>query len=264
MPQTEWGWLISEDELQSWILQNDDKILLINKPALVVCHPSKNGPCSSLVGACRELLELETTRLVARLDRETSGIILFAQDKLTARSLQMALERRAVSKTYIAILDGALEQAMEVDGDIGPDKKSIIHAKNCVKTDGKRQSAITRFTPLRVSSDKRYTLARIEPLTGRKHQIRVHAQHIGHSIIGDKLYGPNENHFLDFIENGWTESQAAELPINRHALHAYRMTFHLDEGAKSFTAPLTPDLARFCEQHLDLSEEQTEILIENA
>lgn len=264
MPQTEWGWLISEEELRSWILQHDDKVLLINKPALVVCHPSKNGPCSSLVGACRELLDLETTRLVARLDRETSGIILFAQDKLASRTLQMALERRAVSKTYIAILDGALKEAIEVNADIGPDKKSIIHAKNCVKTDGKRQSAITRFTPLFVSQDKRYSLASVEPLTGRKHQIRVHAQHIGHSIVGDKLYGPDEKHFLDFIENGWTENQAAELPLNRHALHAYRMVFHVEDGAKTFTAPLTPDLLKFCAENLGLSQAQTESLIENA
>jgi len=257
MPQTEWGWLISQEELESWILQRDDKILLINKPALVVCHPSKNGPCSSLVGACRELLGLETTRLVARLDRETSGIILFAQDKLAARTLQMALERRAVSKTYISILEGELAEEILIDADIGPDKQSIIHAKNCVKTDGKRQSAVTRLTPLHIAPDKRFTLARVEPKTGRKHQIRVHSQHIGHSVVGDKLYGPDERHFLDFIENGWTDAQAAALPLHRHALHAYRMTFHLEDGDQSFTAPLTQDLLGFCQTHLSLTPEQT-------
>src|SRR5690606_24960511 len=138
-----------EDELRNWILAEDDDTLLVNKPALLVCHPSKHGPWSSLAGACRELLGQERSHLVSRLDRETSGIVLFAKHRAAARSLQMALERRQVRKTYLAILEGELAQEIEVDAALGPDKRSIVHSKTAVKTDGRRQEAQTRFTPLR-------------------------------------------------------------------------------------------------------------------
>lgn len=252
MPITDWGWEIAQDELNSWIIQDDNDVILINKPALVVCHPSKKGPWSSLVGACREGLGYERIHLIARLDRETSGIILLAKHRLAARHFQMALERRDVTKSYLAILEGSLKKVTEVDAAVGKDKNSIVHCKSTVRADGRRQEAQTRFTPLHVTDD--YTLALVEPLTGRKHQIRIHAQHINHSVIGDKLYGPDETLFLDFIETGWTDALAEQLPINRQALHAYRMTFELETGPRTFVAPPTQDLINFCEQNLNLSE----------
>ncbi len=250
MPITDWGWEITEEELHSWIIQDDNDIILINKPALVVCHPSKKGPWSSLVGACREGLGYEKTHLVARLDRETSGIILLAKHRLAARHFQMALERRTVTKSYIAILEGTLNEEILVDAALGKDKDSIVHCKSSVRTDGRRQEAQTRFTPLHTTDA--YTLAHVEPLTGRKHQIRIHSQHIGHSVAGDKLYGPDETLFLDFIEQGWTDALAEKLPLNRHALHAYRMVFEIETGIRSFVAPPTDDLVSFCEHNLDL------------
>lgn len=252
MPITDWGWEVTEEELHSWIIQDDNDIILINKPALVVCHPSKKGPWSSLVGACRECLGYERTHLIARLDRETSGIILLAKHRLAARHFQMALERRAVAKSYLAILEGPLTELANVDAAIGKDPHSIVHCKSSVRSNGRKQEAQTRFTP--IHSTSRYTLAHVEPLTGRKHQIRVHAKHIGHSVVGDKLYGPDETYFLDFIESGWTETLAQNLPLNRHALHALRMTFDLETGPRSFLAPPTEDMVQFCEKHLNLPE----------
>ncbi len=252
MPITEWGWEITEEELRSWIIQDDEDIILINKPALVVCHPSKRGPWSSLVGACRECLGYERTHLIARLDRETSGIILLAKHRLAARHFQMALEKRQVSKRYLAILEGQLSEVSTVEAAIGKDPESIIHCKSAVRDSGKRQPAQTRFTPIHATTD--FTLALVQPLTGRKHQIRVHAQHLNHPVAGDKLYGPDETYFLDFIESGWTEALAAALPLNRQALHAFQMTFDLENGPRTFTAPPTDDLVQFCESRLGLPE----------
>lgn len=260
MPATEWGWLVTPEELETWILQNDDHVLLVNKPALLVCHPSKNGPWSSLAGACREYLQSDRSHLVSRLDRETSGIVLFAKHRLKSRHLQMALERRKVDKTYIAILEGELSEETLVDAPLGPDTQSIVKAKNTVKQDGRRQEAVTRYTPL--FSNGRYTLVKVDPITGRKHQIRAHALHIGHHIVGDKLYGPDEGLFLDFIEDGWTPKMAEILPINRHALHAYRMTFHLEDGSETYIAPLTQDLKDFCDEKLDLPEAKLEEILQ--
>lgn len=260
MPATDWGWLVTPDELESWILQNDEHVLLVNKPALLVCHPSKNGPWSSLAGACREYIGGERSHLVSRLDRETSGIVLFAKHRLKSRHLQMALERRRVDKTYLAILEGDLTEDTTVDAPLGPDTQSIVHSKATVRHDGRRQDAQTRFTPLHRSG--RYTLAQVTPITGRKHQIRAHALHIERPIVGDKLYGPDEGLFLDFIEDGWTPAMAKLLPLNRHALHAYRMTFHLDDGPETYQAPLAEDLVAFCAENLGLSSAALEEILQ--
>ncbi len=250
MPLTEWGWEITEEELLSWIIQSDNDVILLNKPPLVVCHPSKRGPWSSLVGACRECLGYERTHLIARLDRETSGIILLAKHRLSARHLQMALEKRATKKCYLAILEGELGEPAFVDAPIGKDPESIIHSKSTVLTKGRRQDAQTIFSPLHCG--RNYTLAKVEPLTGRKHQIRVHAQHIGHSIVGDKLYGPDESLFLEFIESGWTDHLAHSLPLNRHALHSYYMEFELESGNREFKAPPSTDLVAFCQEYIGI------------
>ena len=250
MPLTDWGWEITEEELLSWIIQDDNDVILFNKPPLVVCHPSKRGPWSSLVGACRECLGYERTHLIARLDRETSGIILLAKHRLSARHLQMALEKRATKKRYLAILEGELGETAFVDVPIGKDPESVIHSKSAVLTKGRRQDAQTKFSPLHCGGG--YTLAKVEPLTGRKHQIRVHAQHIGHSIVGDKLYGPDESLFLEFIESGWTDHLAHSLPLNRHALHSYHMEFELESGNREFKAYPSKDLVAFCQEYMGI------------
>ena len=259
MPATDWGWLVTPDELEAWTLRNDNDVVLFNKPALLVCHPSKNGPWSSLAGAWREHGGGEHAHLVSRLDRETSGIVLFAKHRLKARSLQMALEQRRVEKTYIAIMEGELAAETTVDAPLGPDTQSIVHSKTTVRRDGRKQEAVTRFIPLHTNG--RYTLAKVEPVTGRKHQIRAHALHIDHHIVGDKLYGPDEGLYLDFAEEGWTDKMAKVLPLNRQALHAYRMTFQLAEGEETYTAPITEDLATFCAERLDLPRPQLDALL---
>ena len=162
----------------------------------------------------------------------------------------MALEKRATKKRYLAILEGELSEPSFVDAPIGKDPKSIIHSNSAVRTNGRRQDAQTKFSPLHCGGG--YTLAQVEPLTGRKHQIRVHAQYIGHSIIGDKLYGPDESLFLEFIESGWTDHLAHSLPLNRHALHAYHMEFELESGDREFRAPPSDDLVAFCEEHMGI------------
>ena len=93
------------------------------------------------------------------------------------------------------------------------------------------------------------------PETGRKHQIRVHAEHLQHRVVGDKIYGPDETLYIEFIEKGWTERLAATLPIQRQALHCYRYDFEFQEGRVSFTAPLQADISDFCLKQMGLSLE---------
>jgi 23S rRNA pseudouridine1911/1915/1917 synthase len=88
-------------------------------------------------------------------------------------------------------------------------------------------------------------LLECEPLTGRTHQIRVHLAFSGHPIVGDKIYGPDENCYLEFIETGWTPALADRLLIDHHALHASSLAFTLETEEFAFNSPLPADLQGF-------------------
>ena len=133
--------LIAREELKTWILFEDERLLVINKPGDVVCHPSKAGPWSSLVGAAREYTGLPTMHLVFRLDRETSGVVVLAKDAATATRLQTAMMRRQVGKTYEAILTGRLAGKVTVDQPLGDDSTSPVFTKSAVVAGG--QAAVT-------------------------------------------------------------------------------------------------------------------------
>ena len=242
--------LISREEFHSWILYEDERIAVVDKPGLIVCHPSKRGPWSSLVGAARECLGLSTIHLVFRLDRETSGVVLLAKDRATAGKLQKAAQRRLIGKTYLAILDGELGAAVTVDQPLGPDPESCVTIRSKVVVAGLpgAQSAVTHFEPLARGGG--FTLVRVRPETGRKHQIRAHALWLGHAVVGDKLYGPDERLYLEFAQHGWTERHAARLPLPRQALHCSEIDLRPAHEEHVFHAPLPVELRTFCRDRL--------------
>lgn len=237
MPKTEWGWLITPSELASWIVFEDSQLLVINKPGLVLCHPSKHGPWSSLIGACREYLGLDRLHMPSRLDRETSGVVVLAKNAVIGSLLQRAVQHRKVKKKYRAILQGELHSPVLVEQPIGKAEGCLVAIKQGVMEGG--YPAVTRFIPLRYGNG--YTLAEIEPCTGRMHQIRVHASWLGYPIVGDKIYGPDESLFLEFLETGWTPQLADRLKLERQALHALEWTCCDERMAVSFQAPMAAD-----------------------
>jgi 23S rRNA pseudouridine1911/1915/1917 synthase len=237
--------MIAPAELASWVIHDDLRLLVIDKPGDVVCHPSKHGPWSSLVGAVREHFGMERTHLVFRLDRETSGVVVMAKDPRTASLLQTAMQERRVGKAYLTILTGELRGAVRVDQPLGVDTASPVFMKSAVCADG--QAAVTLFEPLARGGG--FTLARVTTETGRKHQIRAHAQWMGHSVVGDKIYGPDARLYLDFIDRGWTPELERVLHLPRQALHCARIDLEPAGIPIAFEAPLPPDMAAFCALH---------------
>lgn len=239
--------MIAPEEVPTWIVHEDERLLVVNKPGDVVCHPSKAGPWSSLVGALREHTKLEKMHLVFRLDRETSGIVVLAKDAAMASRLQTAVQERRIGKAYQAILTGVLPGPVTVDQPLGDDITSVVFIKSAVVSVGEGQPAVTHFAPFATGGG--FTLARVVTETGRKHQIRAHAQWLGHSLVGDKIYGPDARLYLDFVDHGWTHALAEKLLLPRQALHCAEIDLNRAGLPQVFSAPLTDDLKQFCREH---------------
>jgi 23S rRNA pseudouridine1911/1915/1917 synthase len=237
--------LITPEEFSGWVMYEDDRLLVIDKPGDVVCHPSKAGPWSSLVGAARGHAGKDTMHLVFRLDRETSGVVVLAKDPAMAGRLQKAMQQRRIGKGYVAVLMGALKETVIVDQPLGDDESGPVTIKTCVRPDGR--AAKTRFDPVAVADG--FTLARVVTESGRKHQIRAHADWLGHSLVGDKIYGPDQRLYLEFIETGWTPKLAARLLLPRQALHCAEIDLRMTGLSHVFTAPMPEDLRAFCARH---------------
>lgn len=254
--------LVTPADLPTWVILSDDKLLVIDKPGWLVVHPSKNGPWSSLAGAVREGLGLETIRFIYRLDRETSGVIILAKDEATGSRLQKAMGKRQIGKAYVTLLEGELTAPLTVDQWLGPDLSAGVSVKQKVVPPGSAdgQAATTIFHPLLVRGGR--TLAGVELLTGRKHQIRAHAEFAGHRVVGDKLYGPDPRLYLEFAMHGWTQRHSALLPLTRQALHCAAIDLRTARMDYLLRAPWPADLARFAAREMNLPAEEAQRLID--
>lgn len=168
------------------ILYEDEYILAVNKPSDMPTHPSKGNNLPTLANAVAAYMGGNFVfRAVNRLDRGTSGIVIIAKDPLSAAKLGKAMKERKINKTYVAKITGipALKEG-RIEAPIAREREGEL--RRIVREDGK--IAITDYKVISITEDGN-SICELKLHTGRTHQIRVHMAHIGHSLVGDFLYG---------------------------------------------------------------------------
>jgi 23S rRNA pseudouridine1911/1915/1917 synthase len=228
------------------VIHEDSDLLVVNKPAGLVCHPTKTDERSSLIGRVRLHLGNTDGRLVNRLDRETSGLVLVAKSSAVAGELGKLVESNAVRKAYAAVVHGfVVKDELTIDVALGKDDRSPVAIKDCVRADGAAAQTKVRVEKRFTRAGRELSLLSIQPLTGRKHQIRIHLAHEGHPIVGDKIYGPDELIYLRFVEERMTADDREHLILSNHALHAARLSFRWRDRDWQFAAAPSDELRAF-------------------
>ncbi|MDD2791928.1 MAG: RluA family pseudouridine synthase [Sediminibacterium sp.] len=225
------------------IFENTD-FVAVNKPSGLLSIPDRAGSEISLKDLLKERYGNIFT--VHRLDRDTSGIIIFAKNEAAHKELSRLFESREMEKFYVGLVSGQMiSEAGSIDAPImehpGKTTKMITHVKG--------KSSLTDYQVL--ESFRLYTWVQFQIHTGRTHQIRVHMQHIGHSIVCDNIYGDPRPILLSSIKRNFKLAKAAEeeKPIlSRLALHSFKLNFSMNGESYELEAPVPKDLKALLQQ----------------
>lgn len=220
------------------IIFENDFFVAVNKPSGLLSIPDRLGQELSLKDILKSRYDQIFT--VHRLDKDTSGIIVFAKDEASHKQLSQLFEGREVEKFYLGLVHGKL---MNEDGSIdaaitehpGKNGKMITHVKG--------KPALTDYHVL--ESFRLYTWLQFQIHTGRTHQIRVHMQHIGHPIVCDDIYGDPSPILLSALKKKFKLSKDAEQErplMNRLALHSHKLSFTFNEEKFNLEAEIPKDL----------------------
>ncbi len=194
---------------------------VFDKPSGVAIHPKKLANTKSLLDDVR-MLYGNDANLVHRLDKETSGLVIASKNKFAESILKVAFQNKEIQKKYLALIKGHLDKTVTIKKPIAVNKDENIKVK--VKIDDSGKESVTVIKP--IQKIKECTLVECIPLTGRQHQIRVHLFSIGHPIVGDPLYGVDNDFANRYLNKLVDEKERIEKTgAKRLMLHAYKIEF---------------------------------------
>jgi len=227
------------------IIYENDSFVAINKPSGLLSIPDRFGKDPSLKTLLQE--QMGKIYIVHRLDKNTSGIILFAKDEATHKDLSQKFEGREVEKYYLGLVSGTM---MKREGTIDIPIMEHPGKTTLMVTHKKGKPSVTDYKVLEEFG--LFSWVQFQIHTGRTHQIRVHAKYIGNSIVSDELYGDGQPVLLSSIKRKFklSKNELEERPIlNRLALHSWKLKFRDAQGEKfELEAPLSKDLKALLQQ----------------
>ncbi len=238
---------LEAQEVPFSILYEDDDIAVVNKPAGLVVHPGNGNPDHTLVNGLlyhfKKLSAVSPARpgIIHRLDKDTSGVMVVAKTDHAHNHISQQFAKRTVRKIYKALVWGQLDQEGEISGLLDRDPQNrIIFQLNA----SKGRNSITHY-----SRDEYYapfSLVTLKPHTGRTHQLRVHLKHIGHPILGDKLYSGGRSLIKSYHQKFTPVIKAVFKKMDRLALHAQSLEFdHPETGERMcWTAPIPDEFGK--------------------
>lgn len=232
-------------KIEDHIVLEDDNLVAINKPAGLLTIPDREGKAISL----KQLLQNKYGGIftVHRLDRDTSGIVVFARNEDSHRELSQQFEKRETRKIYNGLVLG---KPVNESGVINEPISEHPSKKGMMTVYRKGKESITEYEVL--ENFRLFTWMQFRILTGRTHQIRVHMKHLGHPIVCDELYGDGKPVYISAIKRKnykLSKEEENERPIlARLALHASRLSFQLKEKFYELEAPLPKDLRALLQQ----------------
>ena len=229
------------------VVFDDGDTVVFSKPGNLVIHAAGLYGKNTFIALAQKMGHGDAAP-VHRIDRETSGILVCARKANTRKDLSEAFREGQIQKMYIAMTRGnrPLPELFRVDLPIGDPVQSKIRLKLWINENTGLPS-VTHFAHLASEGD--FHLLACMPQTGRTNQIRVHLSAIGHWIIGDKMYHPNEEVFIDFYEHGFTDFVGEQVLFPRHLLHNTGISgpesLKAGIGLKPVVCPFTPDMMHF-------------------
>jgi 23S rRNA pseudouridine1911/1915/1917 synthase len=214
---------------------------IFEKPSGLVVHPISKSTEYCLLDEVRYYFG-DDANLVHRIDAETSGLIMCAKDREIESKLKLMFEEKKYKKSYLAIVRGELKESISIDTSIQKEGKAI-GVRMAAGVEGKKSKTI--INPIQYNKDKDLTLVEAIPVTGRQHQIRVHLHSIGHTILGDPIYGV-EDDFADAYLDRLLDDKKREEVSGSHRLwlHANYLEFSYEGG-----------LYKICSKNRDIYEQ---------
>ncbi|WP_417335351.1 pseudouridine synthase [Halobacteriovorax marinus] len=264
-----WNGELLELELKPSIIFEDDELIIISKPPYMSTHPTGKHlfNCATVYF---ESLYKKTVHSIHRLDRETSGVLMLAKTPKCAQSMTDCFEKDLVRKCYFFIAYNRSwngEQSFEDNHRLGASEEGLkrVYINHFPKESSEGKSARTLFRVIHSEGD--YVLGLAFPITGRQHQIRVHAMINGLPLVGDKLYLGNFKMFQRFKDNIATKEDHDLMEISRHALHAIALRAPYKGEEKVFSSHIPKDLQEWITTNMTIDlnhlQEQLEEEIQN-